>query len=253
MMRIRSQRGFSLMEMLASLAILSLVLGVVMEGVVTMHARNDVETNKVDLTQESREFMDQIVNDLRQSGFPRGPMFDPATLNPVVDGTHPFNCTNYPAIACGLMYVSPTSIQFEGDVDGSGVSDEWIQLVQTNGSSAACGTPPCVLQRGTLPKTCILTPATCTQPLTVVGGVVQPVYYTEVNGVMNTTVFSVYDNTGTDLSASLPISNAYIDGYNNYLNIRSIGITLYLRALQTDMTTHQYPTVTMVSTARVND
>jgi len=236
-----AQRGFSLMEMLVSLAILSLVLGVVMQGVVTMQSRNDVETNKVDLTQQSREFMDQIVNDLRQSGFPRPGMFDPTALIPPASAAVPPNCTVYSGLACGLLYLDATQVQFEGDVDGTGVSMEWIKLVQTNGANApACTTPPCVLQRGTISKASWM-----------LGNPIS--YYTEVNGVMNTNVFTAYDNNGLDLSASLPIANAYAQGYNNGLNIRAIGITLYLRASQIDAKTHTYPTVTMVSTARVND
>ena len=230
------QRGFSLIEMLVSLAILSIVLGVVMEGVVTMQTRNDVETNKVDLTQQSREFMDQIVNDLRQSGFPRPGMFDPTALSPPASLGTPPDCTQYTAIACGLLYVDATQVEFEGDVDGTGVSLEWIKLVQTNGANApACTAPPCVLQRGTIAKQ--IPP-------------VQPTYYTEVNGVMNTQVFTAYDNNGLDLSGSyFPITNASSSG----LNVRAIGITLYLQASQIDAKTHTYPTVTMVSTARVND
>ncbi len=74
------QRGFSLIELMVSVAILTVVIGVVVQGVNTMQIRNTVEVNRVDLTQESREFMDQITNDMHQCGFPRIGMFDPATL-----------------------------------------------------------------------------------------------------------------------------------------------------------------------------
>ena len=79
-MRTRRQRGFSLLEIMISLAILSIVLGVVIASISSMQSRNSVEVNKVDLTQSAREFMDQIVNDIHQSGYPGLNMFDPATL-----------------------------------------------------------------------------------------------------------------------------------------------------------------------------
>ena len=245
----RPQRGFSLIELVISLAILTIVIGVVLSGIDTMQARNAVEANKVDLTQESREFMDQISNDLRQSGFPRSDMFDRASLNPAPTVGAPPDCTQYANIACGLLNISSTAVQFEGDVDGSGVSEEWIQLVQNNGSNAPCTTPPCVLQRGTIAKSpaCVpYTSAACTTT-----------YYTEVNGVMNTNIFTAYDNNGNDLSGLFPINNIQAqgsyNGYTNGFNIRAVGITLYVRASQPDPKTGVFPTVTMVSSARVND
>ena len=232
------QGGFSLLEMVFSLAILSIVMGVVVQGVNTTQARNVAETNKLDLTQESREFMDQITNDLRQSGFPRPGMFDPTGLVPAASPAAPPNCINYANLACGLMYVDQTQVIFEGDVDGTGVSEEWIQLKQTNGPAAAnCTAPPCVIQRGTVSKATFMATGTL------------PPFYTEVNNVMNTNIFTAYDNNATDLSAGFPIVNASVAG----LNLRAIGITLVVRSSQADPQTGAFPTVTMVSTARVND
>ena len=233
------QRGFSLLEMVLSLAILSIVMAVVVQGVNTTQARSMAETNKLDLTQESREFMDQITNDLRQSGFPRPGMFDPTGLVPAASPAAPPNCTQYATLACGLMNVSQTQVWFEGDVDGTGVSEEWIQLKQTNGPAAAnCTAPPCVIQRGTLSKAAYM-----------VNPGALPPFYTEVNNVMNTNIFTAYDNNATDLSADFPIINASVSG----LNLRAIGITLVIRSSQADPQTGAFPTVTMVSTARVND
>jgi prepilin-type N-terminal cleavage/methylation domain-containing protein len=230
-MKTRKQHGFSLLEMLASLAILSIVFGVVVEGITTMQDRNFVETNKLDLTQESREFMDQIVNDLDQVGFPSVKMFDPATLTSKTD------CTQDNNLACGLISVSGSAIQFEGDVDGTGVSEEWIQLVQTNGAgAAACTVPPCVIQRGTVSK------ASWNK-----GAGTTPAFYTEVSGVMNTTVFTAYNSAGT------PVTLPAVAGNGTLTNITAIGITLYVKSSQADPKTGLYPTVTMASTAKLNN
>jgi prepilin-type N-terminal cleavage/methylation domain-containing protein len=230
-MKTGKQRGFSLVELLVAMVILAIVLGVVVEGITTMQERNLVETNKLDLTQESREFMDQIVNDLDQAGFPSMIMFDPGTLASKTD------CTQDNNLACGLISVSSNAIQFEGDVDGSGVSEEWIQLVQTNGAgAAACTAPPCVIQRGTVPK------LKWNKGLGTL-----PTFYTEVSGVMSTTVFTAYKSDGT--LATLPA----VAGTSTLGNITGIGITLYVKSSQPDPKTGIYPTVTMVSTAKLNN
>jgi prepilin-type N-terminal cleavage/methylation domain-containing protein len=225
-MKTRRQRGFSLIELMISLAILTIVLGIVVEGISTMQARNSVETSKLDLTQETREFMDQIVNDLHQSGYPGINMFEPATLVSTID------CTLDNNLACGFRNISATAVQFEGDVDGTGVSEVWIQLVQSNGPNALpCTVPPCVIQRGTTSKTAYAN-----------GVGALPPFYTEVNGVMNTTVFSYYNTDGSLWTAGNPLSN-----------IAAVGMTLYVKSPQADPRTGVYPTVTMVSTAKINN
>jgi prepilin-type N-terminal cleavage/methylation domain-containing protein len=50
----RGQGGFSLLELMLVVAILTVVLGVVVREAVQLQKRNSVETAKVDLTQQSR-------------------------------------------------------------------------------------------------------------------------------------------------------------------------------------------------------
>ena len=217
------QRGFSLLELMVTMAILTIVIGVVTEGMNTMQARNAVETTKVDVTQESRQFMDQIINDIHQAGFPRITLFDPATL--AASGTTTA-CASDNNVACGLLSMSSTQVKFEGDVDGTGVSVVTLNLVVPN---SGC---PCTIQRGTVPKS--------------VGGT--PAYYTEVNNVMNQNIFTAYDNLGN--SVTLPIST---QAYNNSYDIQAIGVTLYVRAAQPDPKTGSYPSVTMATTVKINN
>jgi len=160
------QRGFTMIELIVSMTILMLVAGVVVEGLRKLQQRNTMDTTKVDLTQESREFMDQIVSDIHQSGYPALKMFDPATL------ASANNCTLDVNVSCGLVNVTPSSLQFEADVDGSGsVSEVFIQLNPLNGPC------PCIIQRGTVTKAAWLANGT------------PPFYYTEVNNVNNTNIF----------------------------------------------------------------
>src|SRR5260370_31246218 len=98
-----------------------------------------MEATKVDLTQESREFMDQIVSDIHQSGYPSLKMFDPNAIPaPTLNTLYVSQC---------LVNVTPSSVQFEADADGSGtVSQLFIQL---NPLTGPC---PCILQRVTVSK-----------------------------------------------------------------------------------------------------
>lgn len=210
-------RGFSLVEMMIVLAILSIVSGVIVQGITDTQARNVVESTKTDLTQESRQFMDQIVSDVHQAGFPSIRMFDPASL---VSSTV---CASDNNVACGLLSVSTTALQFEGDVDGSGVSEVYVQLNQPTGGC------PCTVQRGTVLKS--------------VGGV--PPYYAEVTNVMNTAIFSAYFFDGS--TVTLPAAATDLP------NIKSISMTLYVKSTQEDPKTLQYPTVTMASSAKINN
>jgi len=101
------EAGFSLLELLMVVAILTVVLGVVVRGAVELQARSATEVAKVDLTQQSRQFMDQVVKDLHHAGYPSVRMYDQATstANPALYGQ-------------GLINISSNAIVFEGDVDG---------------------------------------------------------------------------------------------------------------------------------------
>src|SRR5579862_4152301 len=101
--------GFTLLELMVTIAILSIVFGVVANGIIEMEQRNTVEINKVDLTQETRQFMDQITNDIHQAGFPPLRIFDPGLAY----------TTASTKVAAGLTNVTSTEVDFEGDVDGT--------------------------------------------------------------------------------------------------------------------------------------
>src|SRR4051812_32535353 len=99
------QSGFSLLEMMLVLAILMLVMGVTMKAIMDVETRQRIEEAKVDLNQEGREFVDQIVRDLHQAGYPTNTMY----------ATVPNAQNNY--YAQGITAADQTSIAFEGDVD----------------------------------------------------------------------------------------------------------------------------------------
>ena len=125
--RRKAQRGFSLLELIVAVSILTAVIAVVTDGIMHIEKKSASDVNKVGLAQESRQFMDQILRDLRQSGYPSLAMFDPTTLTSSTD------CTLDNNVACGLISFSSSAIQFEGDIDGSGVSEVYIQVSGARG------------------------------------------------------------------------------------------------------------------------
>jgi prepilin-type N-terminal cleavage/methylation domain-containing protein len=220
----RREAGFSLMELVIVLSILSTIIAVVTSGIIQIEQKSASDVNKVGMAQESRQFMDQILRDIRQSGYPSLNMFDPSTLNANPSAPPAVVCTNNNNVACGLLSFSSSAIQFEGDIDGSGVSEVYIQVVVPSG-----GNCPCTVQRGTVLKS--------------VGGT--PDYYTELENVMSQSVFTAYKYDGS----------AYNSSTDSLSDIKNIGVTLYVRSQQPDTneTSTVYPTTTMVSEVRINN
>ena len=127
----RSQQGFSLMELLVVVAILTLIMAMVFTAVSHVQRRSNVEAQRVDVTQGARELIDQISRDLRNSGYPRPKMYDPTAA------------VNANDVAAGLLAVSATELRFEGDIDGSG----HVSSVGYRVTAAPDGKCPCIIER----------------------------------------------------------------------------------------------------------
>lgn len=130
------QKGFSLIELLTVVVILMLVTGVVFQQIDMVQKRGRQEDVKMDLTQESREFVDQMVRDIHTSGYPNKRMYLVGLLT-----------NNDNRTAVGLVQVTPTSLWFEGDVDGDGQVDSIQYQLQSNGGSC-----PCTIRRSQVVK-----------------------------------------------------------------------------------------------------
>ncbi len=250
-------RGFSLLEMMVAFGMLTLVVAVAVKAMIMMQTRNFAETSKVDTVQQTRDFVDQMVRDIHDVGYPPGR----------VKNNNP-NCANDYTVSCGLVSFSPTGIQYEGDLDGTGtVYEVFMQL-----SVPASGNCPCILQRGVVPKQTWLLNRT------------PPTYYTEVNGVLNSgdgsgaptnslsvatypvslpgggnyssyanaDVFDAYFNDAQPFWNSTTSSyscNTYLD----CLPIRSLQITANVTSSFMDSTTKMFAVYTVTSKARLNN
>jgi type II secretory pathway pseudopilin PulG len=232
-----STLGFSLIEMVIALGIMVIVLGVVVEGIAQMMRRNTAEGSKVDTVQVTRDFVDQMVRDIHGVGYP------PAR---VLNGNPP--CGGRADIACGVIYFSPTQIQYEGDLDGTGVVYQvWMQL-----KPPASGSCPCTLQRGVVTKAAAL-------------GGKTPDYFTEVDGVLNSggtypvalpgmgsystyaseDVFDAYDVNATPVPPCVDVATCS--------SIRSLQINVNVAPNFADPTTHTFPVYSITSKARLNN
>ena len=166
--------GFSLLEMMIALAILTVVIGIAVQGLTQMQRRSFAETSKTDTVQQTRDFVDQMVRDLHAVGYPPRSVF---VTKPVCDADV--------RVACSLISYTPTQIVYEGDLDGTGtVYRVWVQL-----AVPASGNCPCILQRGVIDK------ASLPQV---------PTYFAEVNGVLNSG-----DEAGGSRPVNLPGSGSY--------------------------------------------
>jgi len=215
----KSRRGFSLVELMVATSILTIVIGVLTAGMMQVQQKSASDVNKVGMAQEARQFMDQILRDLRQCGFPSLAMFD--------SSTSPTPTLNSSYVAGGLISFSSSAVQFEGDIDGSGVSEVYLQVVVPAGGSC-----PCTLQRGTVSKVSYLAGGT-------------PAYYTELDNLMSQNVFTAYKYDGT----------AYNSATDQLSSIKNVGVTLYIRSPLPDVNVSSvtYSTTTMVSEARINN
>jgi prepilin-type N-terminal cleavage/methylation domain-containing protein len=240
-----AQRGFSLLEMIVALAILTAVIGVAVNGLIQMQRRDFAEHSKTDVVQEARDFTDQMVRDLHDVGYPPRVVF---VGRP--------QCTGHSNISCSLVSYSPTQIQYEGDLDGTGtIYEVFMQL-----AVPASGKCPCVLQRGVISKAQWIASGA------------QPPYYTELNGVLNsgdgvggsTYTISLPGSGSYSTYATAPIFQAWdinagavgtcpTATTTSCSSIDSIQITVNVASNFADPQTQIFPVYSITSKARVNN
>ncbi len=253
------EHGFSMIEMLIALGLISAVLAVAVNGMIQMQRRSTSETSKTDTVQETRDFIDQVVRDIHDAGYPPARAIYWAIPGTIPLCTYPTGTVitlvrNTTTIACGVVSYSHNQVIFEGDLDGTGVSVVILDIIPT--VSGAC---PCILRRGVLTKTAYLANTT-------------PQYFTEVSGILNSG-----DGTGTGSAygVTLPAPGSYgvyatadlFDAYDvngnsvapcsltttpDCTSIRSLQITTNVVPTFSDPVTKVYPVFSITSKARLN-
>lgn len=233
--RRKNSAGFTLIETMITLLILTVIMGAVFSQIDTATKRSAAEQTKLDMFQESREFMDQMQRDIRNAGFPNVHNF--STQNGLLTTT-----------ARGLMYVGPGDIWFEGDVDGSGTVS-YVKYHLDTSTTANC---PC-LRRSKQAK--------------ISSGFPADYYSVEVQGVQNSStpnwatanpIFTFYFVDGTQLDLSGYTNNA-IDGttttntadFLTLAKIDRIKVQLSVQSQYADLQTQLKPILTLNSNIMV--
>jgi prepilin-type N-terminal cleavage/methylation domain-containing protein len=227
----RRQSGFTLIEILTSLLILTIVTGAVFEQINKMQKRSSSEAMKLDMDQQARDFLDQTVRDLHAAGYPSASMYSNPTLDPT-------------KVAAGLVSVSSTQILMEGDVNNDGtVYSVNIWYVANDPNDPNC---PCI-RRSAFGKSA---QDSLNQPTTI---------YTETNHVLppgagagqsGEDLFAYYDQNGNavpiggGVDISTPASQALI------ASIKTVKINLSLLS-QRDLES-SFIRTSMSATARLN-
>jgi hypothetical protein len=167
------------------------------------------EQIKLDNFQEARDFIDQFFRDVNQIGYPNSRLLDttsaswaPALAVPLINDNR---------LAIGLVKIDANEIRFEGNMNGDGVVQSVIYMVNGSGTCALC------LQRSQVDKA-------SASPLT---GQAQN-WGTEANDVINTPIFSYFRADGTQVTA-LPVDISTAGGAATIASIKTIQISLVIR------------------------
>src|SRR5882762_700192 len=188
----RLQHGFSLIEMMLVVAIMGVISAGILSQMNEAQQRGYSEQIKLDNFQEARDFVDQFFRDINQIGYPSLRMVDitaawsPALLTQAVAGTN-YNWAspyiNDNRLSIGLVRVDANEIRFEGDMNGDGVIQTIIYMVNGSGSCTLC------LQRSQADKASanVLTGQSTN-------------WGTEVNDVVSSTIFTYYRADGTQVT-----------------------------------------------------
>lgn len=221
------QEGFSLIEMMVAVAVLTVIMGVVFSSINRAQQTSSSEQAKLDLTQQAREFMDQLSRDLRSTGYPNARNTD--AVSAVGSPTSQYN-------APGLIYVNSDALWFAGDVDGTENFDASgtplgtavVKIVRydlaNDGPNCPCLRRTEFLRNGGDPYADAQNP----------GAVIAQM---EIQGVQNGTagdpIFTAYDPT-TGTPVALPVN--ITDNADTVAKINSLKVTLAVQAQQKDYT-----------------
>ena len=221
----KPQAGFSLIEMMVACAITMVIMGAIFSQVIQGQKNSAAQEAKLDLFQESRQFMDQMSRDLRAAGYPNTRNFQADPVSPAQES---------PQEAVGLVKLDVGELWFESSIDGSGnVSVVHYKLLATG---TGC---PCLVRSQT--------PKVVGDPLTGQGESDQTEVQNVLNGASSDPIFQAYYADGTAVTLPIDITNSAL------ANINSVSITLKVQSPYLDPQTRQKPTMALLSTVRLNN
>lgn len=228
-----AKAGFTLMEVLVSLAILVTVTGAVFEQINSMQRKSASEAVNVDLTQQARGFLDQTVRDLHMAGYPGPSMYS--------------NLARPSLVAAGLVRVSSTEILMEGDVNNDGaVESVDISYVASDPNDPNC---PCI-RRSAQPK---IDADSFSQPINLFYTETQQVFPPGTGaGQSGEDLFAYYDQNGNPVNLSNGADISTPTGAANLASIKTVKINLSLLTNQRDPVTGNFLRTSMSASSRLS-
>ena len=234
----KSRHGFTLVEALIGLFVLVLITGAIFAQLNQVQKASSSEASKLDLTQQAREFADQIVRDIHMAGYPGPSMYAPGLA------------ISSPLVAAGLARVSPTEILMEGDVETSGtVYSVDIQYVAQDPNDANC---PCI-RRSEVAKA---SADPLAQPHTT------DTNYTEVDNVMppgtgagesGEDLFTFFDKNGNQVPVVGGADISTPAGQTTINSIRTVKINLNMLSPTIDPATRLPQRIALAVTGHLNE
>ena len=204
--RLGKPRGFTLLEIMISLLILSLVTGAVFSQLNLAQERMSAEQTKLDDFQQARDFVDQFFRDINQIGDPNVRMFDQTAI------AFAAPLMNDSRLAAGLVRIDNTGIEFEGSVNGIGTVQSVQYMINGAGTCALC------LQRSQVDK---INGSPWNQGTN---------WGTEINDILSNPIFKYYDVNGVQIPpASLPIDISTVAGAQTIASVKTIQISLRIQ------------------------
>jgi prepilin-type N-terminal cleavage/methylation domain-containing protein len=199
-LRTASPRGFSLVELLVVVAIITIVMAAILTQVDQVQQRAVAEQGRVDDFQQARDFMSQVIRDGRQMGYPNVHNFDTSSgswTTTTVNGQTSYE--NDSRMAVGLVRLSTTHLQFEGDVAGTGQVYEVSYKINGDGACTTC------MERAQVLKV-------NGNPYTGQTNLTSSSYVQEVKNVSNVNsatapIFSAYDALGNQITLPVDVNS----------------------------------------------
>ncbi len=212
--RCRAQAGFTLLELLVVVLILTVMLGVVFQQVDLVQKRSRAEQSKIDAFEQARDFLDLISRDIHTSGYPGARV---QVASQIANGL------NDARNAIGLVKVDSGELRLETyDEQGNVIA----VVYQVNSGT---------LQRGQSIKT---------TGNSLTGQVVS--LQDGVENVQNTAIFTAYKVDGTAVTLPVDINSSPA----SIASIKSIEVVLQVRGNVPDIQTGAYPITTLRSVVR---
>ena len=110
--KLRSKRGFSLLEMLIVLAIFSFIMGGIFSNLSQSQIRYQFEQEVAEVQQSARNAIDIMEREIKLAGFPKASYYDSAQN---------WTSANSNKVAAGFVTISATNMVFEADVEEDGI------------------------------------------------------------------------------------------------------------------------------------